>query len=295
MVRRSSTDNLSRIRHILGKIQIVRGDLTDQTSLDDAIKAVCPDEVYNLAALSFVADSWNQPFTMLDINGLGPVRLLEACRKHKPDIKFYQASSSEMYGAVKETPQREITPFNPKSIYGIAKLAAHWAVTNYRNSYGMFACAGICFNAESERRGLEFVTRKITYAVARIKHRLQDKLSLGNLNAIRDWGYAPEYVRAMFLMLQQSKPDDFVIATGEAHTVGEWVEAAFCHAGLNWLDHVVIDESLRRPAEVDLLLGDATKARWGLGWEPKMKFEQIVKIMVDADIELVKEGANNVY
>lgn len=293
LVRHASTPHLQRIEHLLGRIHLISGDMTDQISLDEAIKRVQPDEVYNLAAISLVSLSWNQPFAVLDVNGMGVLRILESIRKYKPDAKFYQASTSEMFGHVKEIPQTEETPFVPCSIYGISKLLGHSLVANYRESYGIFACSGILMNHESERRGFDFVTRKITHAVARIKHSLQKKLKLGNLDAIRDWGYAPDYVRAMWLMLQQDKLDDYVIATGEAHTVREWLETAFCYAGLEWQKYVVLDENLKRPAEVDLLLGDAAKAKRVLGWEPIVRFEEIVRKMVEADMELIAGRKND--
>ena len=289
LVRRSSTPHLQRITHILDRVHLIYGDLADQTSLDRAIQEARPDETYHLGAQSFVAISWAQPFFTLDITGIGTVRILEALRKYKPDSKFYNAASSEMFGHVQETPQTEYTPFHPRSPYGIAKLMGFWSTTNYRESYQKVACSGILMNHESQKRGLEFVTRKITHAVARIKHGLQKELRLGNLDAIRDWGYAPDFVQAMWLMLQQDKPDDYIIATGEAHTVKEWLEVAFCYAGLDWREHVVIDESFKRPAEVDLLLGDASKAKQVLGWEPTIRFEEIVRKMVGADIELIKK------
>lgn len=290
LIRRSSTPHLHRIEHILNRIDLVYGDLTDQNSLDLVIQKVLPDETYHLGAMSFVGASWDIPFLTLDTTGIGTVRILEALRKYAPQSKFYNAASSEMFGEVKQIPQTENTPFNPQSPYAIAKLIGFWTTANYRKSYNMFACSGICFNHEGPRRGLEFVTRKITHAVARIKHGLQSQLCLGNLDAIRDFGYAPEYVIGMWLILQQNSPDDFVFATGQSRTVKTWLETAFHYAGLNWQDYVVIDESLKRPAEVDLLLGDASKAKRILGWESKTNFEEIVKRMVDADMELVGKG-----
>ena len=292
LVRRSSTNNLDRIMHVLDKIRVVNGDMTDQTSLDEAIRRIRPDEVYNLAAQSYVHTSWDQPFLTMDITGLGVMRILEAIRKYAPETtRFVTASSSEMFGNVQETPQTEKTPFWPRSPYGCAKALGHWVTVNARESWGAFACSAIFFNMESKRRGLEFVTRKITHAVARIKSGLQKELRLGNLDSIRDWGYAPEYAMGMYLMLQQNNPDDFVFATGQARTVKTWLETAFGYARLDWRDYVIIDENLKRPAEVDLLLGNASKAKQILGWEAKMPFEEIVKRMVDADMELVGKAS----
>ena len=286
LVRVSSTSPLQRIEHLLERVHLIYGDIADQISLDRAVRLSQPDEVYHLGAQSFVGVSWTQPFVTLDITGLGTIRMLEALRKYKPDAKFYNAASSEMFGAVLETPQTETTPFNPVSPYGIAKLVGFHTTKNYRDSYGMFACSGIAMNHESSRRGLDFVTRKITLAAARIKMGLQKELKLGNLDAIRDWGYAPDFVKAMWLMLQQEKPQDFVIATGQAHTVKEWLNEAFCCVGLNWRDYVIVDENFKRPAEVDILLGNASKAKRMLGWEPTVHFEEIVKKMVAADLAL---------
>ena len=294
LVRRSSHDALERVRHLAGKVKLVDGDLADSSSLDAAIRDVQPDEVYNLAAQSFVAASWKQPIMTADITGIGVARLLEAIRKFKADAKFYQASSSEMYGKVQAVPQREDTPFYPRSPYGVAKVYGHYITVNYRESYGMFACSGICFNHESPRRGLEFVTRKITNAVARIKAGLDTEVRLGNLDAKRDWGFAGDYVRMMWMMLQQPKPDDFVIATGETHTVHEFVEIAFDEAGLDWKKHVVVDPAFFRPAEVDLLLGDPAKAKKVLGWEPKVSFEELVRMMVRSDLEAVSGARTGV-
>ncbi len=287
MIRRTSSANLWRVHHLHDKIQLVFGDLLDQNSLIAAIEAAEPDEVYNLAAQSFVPTSWNQPVLTGEFTALGVTRMLEAIRVVNPKIRFYQASSSEMFGKVRESPQNENTPFHPRSPYGVAKVYGHYLTVNYRESYGLFACSGILFNHESPRRGLEFVTRKITYAVARIKHGLQDKLRLGNLDASRDWGYAADYVKAMWLMLQQDEPDDYVVATGETHTVREFAERAFARVGLDWRDYVEVDPALMRPAEVDLLVGDATKARTRLGWKPTVTFEGLVNLMVDADMETV--------
>ncbi len=289
MVRRTSTINFERIRHIQDRITLVQGDLLDQSSLIDILREYRPHEVYNLAAQSFVPTSFKQPVLTGEFTALGVTRLLEAIRLVDPTIRFYQASSSEMFGKVKEVPQNENTPFHPRSPYGVAKVYAHWITVNYRESYGMFAVSGICFNHESPRRGLEFVTRKITYTAAKIKLGLAHELRLGNLEARRDWGYAPDYVRAMWLMLQQDEPEDYVIATGETHSVREFVELAFDYLGLDWKKYVVVDPALYRPADVDLLVGDATKARTKLGWAPSVTFEQLVKIMVDADLELVKQ------
>ncbi len=287
MVRRTSLENFGRIKHIQDDIEIVTGDLLDQLSLIDIIKEYKPNEVYNLAAQSFVPTSWTQPVLTGEFTALGVTRMLEAIRLVDPSIRFYQASSSEMFGKVRETPQRETTPFYPRSPYGVAKVYGHYITVNYRESYGIFACSGICFNHESPRRGLEFVTRKVSYGVARIKHGLQKELRLGNLDAKRDWGYTGDYVRAMWLMLQQETPDDYVIATGETHSVRELVELAFSHVGLDYRDYVVVDPKYFRAAEVDLLVGDSTKARQKLGWQPTVKFEDLVRMMVEADMELV--------
>ncbi len=285
MVRRTSTVNFDRIHHIQEKITLVQGDLLDQSSMMDIIAEYQPDEVYNLAAQSFVPTSWKQPVLTGEFTALGVTRLLEAVRLVKPDVRFYQASSSEMFGKVREVPQNEKTPFYPRSPYGVAKVYGHWITVNYRESYNIFAVSGILFNHESPRRGLEFVTHKVTYGAVKIKLGLADELRLGNLDARRDWGYAPDYVRAMWLMLQQDKPEDYVIATGETHSVRELCEIAFGHLGLDYKDYVVQDPRFYRPAEVDLLVGDASKAREKLGWEPKVSFEELVKLMVDADME----------
>jgi GDPmannose 4,6-dehydratase len=289
MVRRSSTENFSRINHLTEHVEVVQGDLLDQFSLISLLQTYRPSEVYNLAAQSFVPTSWNQPVLTGEFTALGVTRMLEAVRLVDPGIRFYQASSSEMFGKVQETPQNELTSFYPRSPYGVAKVYGHWITVNYRESYDLFACSGILFNHESPRRGLEFVTRKVSYNVAKIHLGLADTLLLGNLDARRDWGYAAEYVQAMWLMLQQETPDDFVVATGETHSVRELVEIAFNHVGRKWEDHVVIDPAFVRPAEVDLLLGNADKARRVLGWEPKTSFEQLVRLMVDADLALVQE------
>lgn len=288
LIRRSSSENLWRVHHLHDKIELVFGDLLDDHSLISAIRECEPDEVYNLAAQSFVPTSWNQPVLTGEFTGLGVTRVLEAIRVVNPAIRFYQASSSEMFGKVLEIPQKEDTPFYPRSPYGVAKAFGHFLTVNYRESYGMHASSGILFNHESPRRGLEFVTRKISYGVARIQHGLQDKLHLGNLDARRDWGFAGDYVRAMWLMLQQDEPEDYVVATGETHSVEEFVARAFTRAGLDWNEHIVIDQAFIRPAEVDLLVGDPTKAEKKLGWKPQTTFETLVDMMVDADLEKVK-------
>jgi GDPmannose 4,6-dehydratase len=274
-----------RVQHILDKLHLIEGDLTDQSSLDEAIKVSAPDEVYNLASQSFVPTSWNQPVLTAEVTGTGVTRMLEALRKYKSDARFYQASTSEMFGKVQETPQNEKTPFYPRSPYGIAKVYAHWMTVNYRESYDIFACSGICFNHESPRRGLEFVSRKIVDGASRIKLGLADHLKLGNLEAKRDWGFAGDYVQAMWLMLQQERADDYVIATGENHSVRELVEVAFAYLGLPVDQYVVVDPNLLRPAEVDLLIGDASKARTRLGWEPAVSFREMIHMMVDADLK----------
>lgn len=282
--RRSSTNSFDRISHLLGRIAMHSADLMDQSSLETTLRAVRPTEVYNLAAQSFVGLSWSQPELTANVTGLGALRLLEAVRQVDKSIRFYQASSSEMFGKVRRSPQNETTPFYPRSPYGVAKLFAHWSTVNYRESYDMFACSGMLFNHESPRRGVEFVTRKITRAAARIAMGLEKELRLGNLKAKRDWGYAGDYVRAMWLMLQQDRPEDYVIGTGEVHSVEQFVEIAFGHVGLNWKDHVVIDPQYFRPAEVDLLEADSSKARRELGWEPEVPFQELVKRMVDSDM-----------
>ncbi len=285
LVRRLSTPNITRIDNIIDKINLVEGDLTDQSSLNSAMKHVEPDEVYNLAAQSFVGTSWNQPVLTSDVTGLGAVRVLESVKNYSESAKVYQASSSEMFGKVCESPQNENTKFYPRSPYGCAKVYAYWICVNYRESYNLFISNGILFNHESPRRGLEFVTRKITDGVARIYHGRTKELRLGNLDAKRDWGYAKDYVEAMWLILQQKKPVDYVIATGESHSVKEFVERAFSEVGLDWKDYVKVDPKFMRPAEVDFLVGDASKARRELGWKPKVKFEELIKIMVKADLE----------
>jgi GDPmannose 4,6-dehydratase len=285
MVRRTSTINFDRLKHIQDKLEIVQGDLLDQSSMMEIVREYQPDEVYNLAAQSFVPTSWTQPVLTGEFTALGVTRILEALRHIKPNARFYQASSSEMFGKVQEVPQRETTPFYPRSPYGVAKVYGHWITVNYRESYDLFACSGILFNHESPRRGVEFVTHKVTHAVARIKLGLQHELRLGNLDAQRDWGFAGDYVRAMWLMLQQDHPDDYVIATGETHSVRELCQVAFDHVGLDWNNYVKIDPKYHRPAEVDLLIGDPSKAGKQLGWEPKVGFQELVRMMVDADLK----------
>jgi len=288
MVRRSSTENFERINHLRDKVILHQADLLDQLSIVNLIQTVRPREVYNLGAQSFVPTSWLQPLLTGEFTALGVTRMLEAVRLVDPEIRFYQASSSEMFGAVKEEPQNEHTPFWPRSPYGVAKVYGHWITVNYRESYGIFACSGILFNHESPRRGKEFVTRKITDAVARIKLGVQDNLRLGNLGAKRDWGFAGDYVRAMWLMLQQEQPDDYVVATGEQHSVRELVDLAFGCVDLDWEKYVEVDKNLMRPAEVYTLCGDAAKARARLGWEPTVTFAELVRMMVDADLERVQ-------
>jgi GDPmannose 4,6-dehydratase len=290
MVRRSSEEKFERIQHLHGKIQLHQGDLLDQFSLAALLNLVKPDEVYNLAAQSFVPTSWNQPVLTGEFTALGVTKMLEAIRHTRPQVRFYQASSSEMFGKVLEVPQTEETPFYPRSPYGVAKAYGHHITVNYRESFGLFAVSGILFNHESPRRGLEFVTRKVTYNVARIKLGLQEKLPMGNLDAKRDWGFAGDYVDAMWRMLQQPEPDDYVVATNETHTVRELVEIAFGRVGLDYQKYVHIDPAFVRPAEVDLLIGDYAKAKKKLGWEPTVRFKQLVEMMVDADLERVKAG-----
>ena len=286
MVRRSSTITYERISHIQDKLKLIQGDLLDQNSLIEALQISEPGEVYNLGAQSFVPTSWNQPVLTGEFTALGVTRMLEAIRTVNKKIRFYQASSSEMFGKIRETPQNEKTPFYPRSPYGVAKVYGHWITVNYRESYGMFCCSGILFNHESPRRGLEFVSRKVTNAAARIKLGLQKELVMGNLDAKRDWGFAGDYVEAMWLMLQEDEPEDYVVATGISHSVKDLIKAVFNHAGLDWEGYVVSDPKLFRPAEVDYLLGDSTKARKRLGWQPKVAFEEMVKIMVDYDLQL---------
>ena len=292
IVRRSSVKKFDRIEPFMDDIELMEGDLTDQSSLDSAVHSVQPDEVYNLAAQSFVPVSWNQPVLTGEVTGLGVIRILEAIRRHRPTAKFLQASSSEMFGKVRETPQTEKTPFYPRSPYGVAKVFGHNITVNYRESYGMFACSAMGFNHESPRRGMEFVTKKVTHQVAKIKRGLANKLLMGNLDAKRDWGFAGDYVRAMSMMLQQPQPDDYVLATGKTHSVRDLVEVAFAAVGLDWKQYVEIDPKLIRPAEVDFLCGDATKAREKLGWEPEVTFEKLIKMMVEADLEVVERAEN---
>lgn len=289
MERRSASKQRLNTSHLEGKITFLSGDLTDQNSLLRCLKESTPDEVYNLAAMSFVGESWNTPEQTSDVTGLGALRMLEAIREHGKEIKFYQASSSEMFGRMVENPAKETTPFYPRSPYGVAKLYAHWITKNYRESYGMYACSGILFNHESERRGIEFVTRKITDGVARIHLDLDDHITLGNLDAKRDWGYAPDYVRAMWSMLQQETPDDFVISTGNTWSIREFLTIAFNHVGIvDWEKYVKQDPRFMRPAEVDVLCGDSTKAKEVLGWEPETSFDDLVKTMLDNDIKILR-------
>jgi GDPmannose 4,6-dehydratase len=290
MVRRTSTLNFERIKHIQDRIELAPGDLLDEASLMTILREYRPQEVYNLAAQSFVQTSWHQPVFTGKVTALGVTRLLDAIRMVDPDIRFYQASSSEMFGKVREVPQNENTPFYPRSPYGVAKVYGHWITVNYRESYGLFACSGILFNHESPRRGLEFVTRKVTHGAARIKLDLDNELHLGNLDSQRDWGYAGDYVKAMWLMLQQDTPDDYVVGTGETHSIRELCQVAFGHLGLDWQEHVVQDQKFYRPADVDLLVSDASKARRDLGWEPTVSFEELIHCMVDADLETLKRN-----
>ncbi len=290
MVRRASTENFERIGHLRDRLRLHQADLLDQLSIISILREVRPAEVYNLAAQSFVPTSWVQPVLTGEFTALGVTRMLEAVRLVDSGIRFYQASSSEMFGKVQETPQTERTPFWPRSPYGVAKVYGHWITVNYRESFDLFACSGILFNHESPRRGMEFVTRKISHAVACIKLGRQKELRLGNLDARRDWGFAGDYVRAMWLMLQRKTPEDYVVATGEDHSVGEFCEIAFDRAGLNWKKHVKVDKSLFRPAEVSLLRGDPAKARKGLGWKPETSFQDLVHMMVDADLERVRKA-----
>jgi GDPmannose 4,6-dehydratase len=287
MVRRSSTEKFDRIEHLRSRVTLHQGDLLDQRSLVDTLRASQPDEIYNLAAMSFVAASWVQPTLTAEFSGTGVTRMLEAMREACPEARFYQASSSEMFGKVLEVPQTETTPFYPRSPYGVAKVYGHFITVNYRESYELHASSGILFNHESPRRGLEFVTRKITWHAAAIKLGLETELRLGNLDAERDWGFAGDYVRAMWLMLQQDEPSDFVVATGVSHSVRDCVEVAFGHVGLALDDHVVLDPSYLRPAEVEHLIGDASKAKRVLGWAPEVSFEQLIRMMVDADVALL--------
>ena len=293
MTRRASTENVERIAHLTDRIALIQGDLLDPHSLVSALRTAEPAEVYNLAAQSFVPTSWNQPVLTAEFTAVGVTRLLEAVRTVDPNIRFYQASSSEMYGKVREVPQREQTPFHPRSPYGVAKAYGHYITVNYRESYGLFAVAGILFNHESPRRGLEFVTRKISDGVARIKLGLADELRLGNLDSERDWGFAGDYVDAMWQMLRRDEPDDYVVAMGETHSVREFAEIAFGRAGLDWQQYVKTDPEFLRPAEVDQLVGDPSKAKNELGWEPKHSFRELVEMMVDADLERLRSHATN--
>jgi GDPmannose 4,6-dehydratase len=291
LVRRSSTINFERITHLQDKVELIPGDLLDQSSLITALQKSEPDEVYNLAAQSFVPTSWSQPVLTGEFTALGVTRMIEAIRVVNPAIRFYQASSSEMFGMVEESPQKESTRFYPRSPYGVAKLYGHWITVNARESYNLFASSGILFNHESPRRGVEFVTRKVSYSVARIKLGLQQKLKMGNLDAERDWGFAGDYVRAMWLMLQQEVPEDYVVATGVAHSVKHLLELAFAHVGLDYRDHVELAQDLMRPADVFHLRGDYTKAHERLGWEPHVSFERMVEMMVDSDLDLISKAA----
>jgi len=288
LARRTSTVNFERIKHIQDNIELISGDLLDQNSLINAIKESNPDEIYNLASQSFVPTSWKQPVFTGEATALGVARVLEAIRAVNPKIKFYQASSSEMFGKGREVPQTEKTQFYPRSPYGVAKLYGHWITINYRESYNMFCCSGILFNHESPRRGLEFVTRKVTNAAAKIKLGLSNELRLGNLDAKRDWGFAGDYVRAMWLMLQQDEPDDYVISTGTTHSVKDLVKVAFDYVNLNWKDYVIVDPKFVRPAEVELFFGDSIKALKKLGWAPETSFEELIKMMIDADLERIE-------
>jgi len=294
VVRRTSAQNLHRIEHLRDRVTLVGADLLDQSSVMNLLQQIQPREVYNLAAQTFVPASWEQPVLTGEITALGVTKILDAIRLVDKNIRFYQASSSEMFGKVRAVPQNETTTFYPRSPYGVAKAYGHWITVNYRESYGIFACSGICFNHESPRRGTEFLPRKVTDAAARIKLGLASELRLGNLEARRDWGFAGDYVEAMWLMMQQEQPDDYVIATGETHSVREWVQRAFRYVGLNYEDHVVLDSRLVRPAEVDLLIGDISKAREKLNWRPKVTFEELVAMMVAADVERFSAGQNNV-
>ncbi|HXZ82466.1 MAG TPA: GDP-mannose 4,6-dehydratase [Acidimicrobiales bacterium] len=288
MVRRSSTVTFERVAHIQDRITLVPGEMTDEVSIINVLRDCRPDELYNLAAQSFVQTSFSQPVFTGEATALGVTRVLDAIRFVNPEVRFYQASSSEMFGKVHESPQNELTPFHPRSPYGVAKVYGHWITVNYRESYGLHASSGILFNHESPRRGFEFVTRKVTNAAARVAVGLEREVRLGNLDAQRDWGFAGDYVRAMWLMLQQDQPDDFVVATGLTHSVRELCAVAFGRVGLHWEDHVVVDEKFRRPAEVDVLVGDATKARASLGWKPEVDFAELVEMMVDADLAILR-------
>ncbi|MGA3056493.1 MAG: GDP-mannose 4,6-dehydratase [Candidatus Limnocylindrales bacterium] len=292
MTRRSSTDSNERIEHLRGRLELIQGDLLDQASLGTAIQTVRPTEVYNLGAQSFVPTSWNQPVLTGEFTGLGVTRILEAIRQTDPTIRFYQASSSEMFGKVREVPQTELTPFHPRSPYGVAKAYGHFLTVNYRESFGMYAVSGMLFNHESPRRGLEFVTRKVTDGAARIKLGMAKELRMGNLEAQRDWGFAGDYVRAMWAMLQQPEPSDYVVATGVAHSVREVCEIAFGRLGLDYQKYVIVDPELYRPAEVDHLLGDASRARAALGWSPSVDFQGLIEMMVDTDLERLRAHMN---
>jgi GDPmannose 4,6-dehydratase len=292
MIRRLSSPNLDRISHIIDKVTLVDGDLTDQSSLDSILQAVQPDEIYNFASQSFVPTSWKQPTLTGNVTGLGVARVLEAVRRNCKNARIYQASSSEMFGKVEDAFQNEKTSFHPRSPYACAKVFAYHLAVNYRESYGVYVCNGICFNHESPRRGYEFVTRKITNSVARIYYGLDKQLKLGNIDAKRDWGFAGDYVRAIWLILQQDNPDDYIIATGETHSVKEFIEVAFKEVGLNWADYVVIDKEFYRPADVNYLQGDASKAKRILGWKPEVTFNQLVKMMVENDLKIVKSAVN---
>jgi len=292
MIRRSSTVTFGRIEHVQDRLTLAHGDLLDQTSIIDIMREYKPEEIYNLAAQSFVPVSWKQPVLTGEFTALGVTRMLEAMRSIVPEARFYQASSSEMFGKVREVPQSEQTPFYPRSPYGVAKVYGHWITINYRESYDLFACSGILFNHESPRRGLEFVTRKVTHGVAQIKLGLAQDLHLGNLDSRRDWGFAGDYVKAMWLMLQQDRPDDYVVGMGETHSVRELCQVAFDHVGLDWESHVISDPAFYRPAEVDLLVSDPAKAKEKLGWEAKISFEELIQMMVDADLEHLKQVHN---
>ncbi len=294
MVRRTSTMRYERIQHIQPQLHLLQGDMGDLSSLITVISQVEPNEIYNLAAQSFVPTSWNQPVFTGDITGLGVTRILDAVRTVNPHIKFYQASSSEMFGKVRQVPQSEETPFYPRSPYGVAKVYGHWITVNYRESYDLFTCSGILFNHESPRRGMEFVTRKVTYHAAKIKLELANEIRIGNTDAKRDWGFAGDYVRAMWLMLQQDEPDDYVVATGKTHSVERLLDVAFTHVGLNWRDYAVRDPKFMRPAEVDLLVGDSSKAKSILGWEAEVSFEELIGMMVDADLKKLRDDPNSV-
>ena len=294
MVRRTSTVRYERIQHIQPQLHLLQGDMGDLSSLITVISQVEPNEIYNLAAQSFVPTSWNQPVFTGDITGLGVTRILDAVRTVNPHIKFYQASSSEMFGKVRQVPQSEETPFYPRSPYGVAKVYGHWITVNYRESYDLFTCSGILFNHESPRRGMEFVTRKVTYHAAKIKLELANEIRIGNTDAKRDWGFAGDHVRAMWLMLQQDEPDDYVVATGKTHSVERLLDVAFTHVGLNWRDYSVRDPKFMRPAEVDLLVGDSSKAKSILGWEPEVSFEELIGMMVDADLKKLRDDPNSV-